>query len=398
MMTSSVFTKEKIDTTVVSWGIVGLGNVTLSKSGPAFYKCDNSELVAVMRRTPGAAQAWVLDQQPNFPNNKNQKCKGYDNLQEFLKHDGLNAVYVATPPGAHLQVAKHIANAGLAVYIEKPVGRCAWETKEMATLFASKGLPFYTAYISRAYERTLALKELLQQGAIGDKVTFVQYTLCGMGGARGMQSTNKFPWRLDAAQSGGGLIMDVGCHIIDRIDYLFGPLVNVKGKAVNRNSPFQDVEDYVQLQAVIGESPWAAIDSVGAKVDCTWDFGSEDSLDDLLIQGTKGSLRMAAMSPSLPIQVLDANGNIVNELSFQASKHTAQPMVQCITNELLGKATEQETACISCGDNAIRTSKVLDTVLASYYGGRDDEFWLRPETWPGRPKERTSIKVHDTLL
>ena len=48
------------------------------------------------------------------------------------------------------------------------------------------------------------------------------------------------PWRLDASQSGGGLIMDVGCHVIDRIDYLCGPMENVKGFAE------------------IGESDWAA--------------------------------------------------------------------------------------------------------------------------------------------
>ena len=222
------------DSSAVAWGIVGLGDVTLKRSGPAFYKCDNSELAAVMRRTPGMALAWVEQQRPNLSND----CKGYDNLEDFLKCPGLTAVYVATPPGAHLQVAKQVADAGLPVYVEKPVGRCAWETLQMVNLFESKGLPFYTAYISRAYERTYAVKQLLQEGTIGDKVTSVQYTLRGMGGARGVQ-TDKLPWRLDASQSGGGLIMDVGCHNIDRIDYLFGPLVNVDGRASNKNSASQ---------------------------------------------------------------------------------------------------------------------------------------------------------------
>eukprot|EP00957_Ditylum_brightwellii_P035998 2727161-Ditylum_brightwellii.AAC.1 len=56
-----------------------------------------------------------------------------------------------------------------------------------------------------------------------------------MGGARGMDDDNDaVPWRLDARKSGGGLIMDVGCHVIDRIDYLFGPLKDVKGGAKRR--------------------------------------------------------------------------------------------------------------------------------------------------------------------
>lgn len=185
--------------------------------------------------------------------------------------------------------------------------------------------------------------------------------------------------------------MDVGCHVIDRIDYLFGPLVHVQGEALNKNSPFQDVEDYVSLKAEIGESSWSnAIHSVGAKVDCTWDFSSnDDEMDGFFIQGPKGSLRMAAMSPSLPVEVLNADGDILQTLEFEAPQHTAQPMIQCITNELLGHASKEEALCISRGDNAVRTSKVLDTILSSYYGGRDDEFWLRPETWPGRPKQQT---------
>lgn len=41
----------------INWGIIGLGDVTAKKSGPAFYKCQGSKLAAVMRRTPGAALA-----------------------------------------------------------------------------------------------------------------------------------------------------------------------------------------------------------------------------------------------------------------------------------------------------------------------------------------------------
>lgn len=366
---------------MVQWGIVGLGDVTLQKSGPAFYKSRGAELVAVMRRTPGMASAWV--EQQNIMN-----CSGYDNLEQFLKHPGLNAVYVATPPGSHLQVCREVADANLPAYVEKPVGRCAWETQEISRLFEEKGLALYTAYISRAYERTQAVRTLLQQGVVGERVISVTYVLRGMGGARGMQEAPTLPWRLEASQAGGGLIMDVGCHVLDRIDYLLGPLIKVEGKAENRNSPHQDVEDHVQLQAEIGESRWAAIPSVGATVECTWDFSSGESFDELMIEGPEGCLRMVAMSPSLPIEVLDKEGTVIRELTFEAPQHTAQPLVQCITDELLGK---EGKSCISRGDNAIRTAKVLDAVLASYYGGRDDEFWLRPETWPGRPNEKGTI-------
>ena len=110
----------------VHWGIVGLGDVCQKKSGPAFSKCRGSQLVAVMRRTPKAAEAWARSNVPGG------HCKGYDNLEEFLKHSPLDAVYISTRPGTHLEIARQVAAAGKAVYVEKPVGRCAAEAQAMA--------------------------------------------------------------------------------------------------------------------------------------------------------------------------------------------------------------------------------------------------------------------------
>ena len=47
--------------------------------------------------------------------------------------------------------------------------------------------------------------------------------------------------------------------------------------------------------------------------------------------------------------------------------------------------------CPSTGASALRTMKVMDTVLEGYYGGREDEFWKRPDSWPGRRHELRRI-------
>jgi hypothetical protein len=47
-----------------------------------------------------------------------------------------------------------------------------------------------------------------------------------------------------------------------------------------------------------------------------------------------------------------------------------------VVDDLLGHGD-----CPSTGESARRTSQVMDTVLAGFYGGRTDEFWRRPETW-----------------
>ena len=62
----------------VGWGIVGLGDVCAVKAGPAFVKAEGSALVAVMRRTPGAAEVWA---KRNVPGGN---CRGYSDLDAFL--------------------------------------------------------------------------------------------------------------------------------------------------------------------------------------------------------------------------------------------------------------------------------------------------------------------------
>jgi hypothetical protein len=59
-----------------------------------------------------------------------------------------------------------------------------------------------------------------------------------------------------------------------------------------------------------------------------------------------------------------------------------QPLIQSVVDDLLGRGE-----CPSTGESARRTSRVMDTVLAGYYGGRTDEFWRRSETWRGRHKD-----------
>lgn len=383
----------------IKWGIVGLGDVCQLKSGPAFWKCEGSELVAVMRRTPGKAQEYA---QNVVPAGGNISCQGYDNLDQFLQHKDMDAVYVATRPGTHLEICRKVVAANKACYVEKPVGRCAAETEEIVRMFEENKLPLYTAYISRAYDRTQMVRKLLNEGALGD-VTSISYKLVGTGGARDMAGDFDLPWRLDASQSGGGLIMDVGCHVVDRIDYLCGPMENVKGFAENRRSNtnvMAAVEDYVEFTATIGESDWAAANKncKGAKVHCVWDFASssnnseeEEPCDDLIIQGSNGRyLKLAGMLPAGPVSLYDENDGLVREYSFEMPQHTAQQLIQAVTNDLRGVDEGERADFLSFGDNAIRAEKVLDAVLTSYYGGREIGYWERVDSWPGRKRAAQS--------
>ena len=98
----------------ISWGIIGCGDVTELKSGPAFNKTGNSKLVAVMRRN--AEKAADYARRHGVP-------KWYSDGSQLINDPEVTAVYVATPPDTHASYAIEAMRAGKPVYVEKPMAR-----------------------------------------------------------------------------------------------------------------------------------------------------------------------------------------------------------------------------------------------------------------------------------
>ena len=96
---------------IIKWGFIGCGEVTKYKSGPAFQKIENSEVVAVMSRNGDKAKTYAKER--GIP-------KWYDDAQELIDDEEVNAVYIATPPSSHATYAIMSMKAGKPVYIEKP--------------------------------------------------------------------------------------------------------------------------------------------------------------------------------------------------------------------------------------------------------------------------------------
>ena len=76
----------------IRWGIIGCGDVTEVKSGPALQKADGSELVAVMRRNGALARDYAA---------RHRVPRWYDDATALLADPAVNAIYIATPPSSH---------------------------------------------------------------------------------------------------------------------------------------------------------------------------------------------------------------------------------------------------------------------------------------------------------
>src|SRR5512137_519568 len=106
----------------IRWGIIGCGDVTEVKSGPGFQKAANSQLVAVMRRNGALAEDYAR---------RHGVPRWYADAAALVADPEVDAVYVASPPGAHLEGALLAAKAGKPCYVEKPMARHTPECDEM---------------------------------------------------------------------------------------------------------------------------------------------------------------------------------------------------------------------------------------------------------------------------
>ena len=328
----------------IRWGIIGCGDVCEVKSGPALQKAEGSRLVAVMRRD--AAKAADYARRHGVP-------RWYADADELIADPEVDAVYVATPPGSHAELALRVAGAGKPCYVEKPMARNHAECLRMVAAFREARRPLFVAYYRRRLPRFVKAKELIDAGRLG-RVTGVVYRH-----TRLFRPVQAGDWRLDPARSGGGLFLDLGSHALDLFDFLFGPLRNVSGSA-ERFSEGR-VEDAVVMSFRTGS---------GALGTASWNFAAAAKTDLIEIDGTHARLVVSCFGNE-PLR-LELPGGGVETFDLPNPPHIQQPFIQSMVDELNGHGQAPST-----GETAARTSKVMDAALESFYGSRADGFWGR---------------------
>lgn len=321
----------------VRWGIIGCGDVTEVKSGPAFQLIEHSSLKAVMRRDRDKAKDYA---------DRHGVPKWYDNAEALIRDKDIDAVYIATPPASHKQYTIMAAEAGKPVYVEKPMAASTKECREMISACDKNDVSLFTAYYRRSLPRFKKVKELIETESIGEvRFASIQQT---------QQITPKnedgnWPWRVLPSTGGAGLLYDTGSHTLDLFDYLLGPLTEVRGQAANL------ADSYPAEDTVSGIWRFAN----GALGTGVWSFSSYVKQDENRIVGTKGEIRFSTFDDK-PITFINQSDEQVFNIAHP--KHIQQDHIQSAVNELRGQGT-----CPSTGKTAIRTNKVMEELVKDYY-------------------------------
>lgn len=317
----------------VSWGIIGCGDVTEVKSGPALQNADNSELVAVMRRNGELAKDYA--QRHNVP-------RWYAEADDLINDPGVNAVYIATPPASHREYCLKVAAAGKPVYVEKPMAMTHRECQEMISACKDAGVPLFVAYYRRSLPRYLMVKEFVDSGVLGN-IQGVNVTLHHP--PQDMDLQGEYHWRVDPTIAGAGYFYDLGSHIFDLLQYLLGPIVEVSGHSSNIGKLY-DAEDQVSCSFKFE----SGITGTGSFL-----FHAPQHIDGTMIIGDKKSVAYSHFEGD---GVYLSSGGQPEMFEKPNPLHIQQPLIQTIVDELL-----ETGQCPSTGETAARTNWVLGKIL-----------------------------------
>jgi len=259
--------------TALKWGLIGAGDIVRKRIAPALNELADCELVAISRSRAELAEEFAREFGVDRP---------YADWREMIADKDVDAIYVATPVYLHVDQTIAAAEAGKHVLCEKPMALNAEECDRMIAACAANDVRLGVAYYRRFYAGLARVRELLRSGSIGQPVVAqmnaFEYVPLRKEEDRG--------WFVDPAKSGGGPMMDFGCHRIEVLLDLFGDAITQRSMTTRKVFD-RDVEDTAAVMLEFEAGPLATV---------TVTHAAAQPQDTLAIFGTKGSIHIPVLN------------------------------------------------------------------------------------------------------
>ncbi|MBU2951042.1 Gfo/Idh/MocA family oxidoreductase [Tamlana agarivorans] len=318
----------------VKWGIIGCGNVTEVKSGPAYKITNGFSIAAVMRRD--------AEKVKDYAKRHNIKTY-YTDADQLINDSNVDAVYIATPPDTHKYYALKVAAAGKPCCVEKPLAPSYADSLEIYNAFKSKDIPMFVAYYRRSLPRFLKIKSYIDAGYIGD-VRHISTHLSKPPSETDLSKS--YNWRTDAEIAPAGYFDDLASHELDLFTFYFGNIRDAHGISVNQQALYS-AKDAVSAN-------W--LHESGVTGSGTWNFGCNEHIDKVIIYGSKGTIKFSVFHEN-PITLKCES--IKKEVFIENPKHIQFPHVE----NMMYCFEDPTKVHPSTGETALHTSWVMDKIL-----------------------------------
>jgi scyllo-inositol 2-dehydrogenase (NADP+) len=280
---------------MLSIGLLGHGYAGATFHAPVIAHCGSARLAAIATSQPEPARA-------AWPN-----AKVVADLDALLALPEVDCVVIATPNDTHYEQAKRVLEAGRHVVVDKPVTLTAAEALDLARLAHARSRLFVPFHNRRWDGDFLTLRALLDSGELG-RVTYFESHFDRF------RPQVRTRWR-EQASRGGGLLFDLGPHLIDQALALFGVPETVSATVKTRRDG-GDAADFAHLvlgyadkDVVLHTSMLAAVDAPRFVVHGTrggYQKYGLDTQEDQLKQGlTPDDVEFGSGNPPGVLRALD---------------------------------------------------------------------------------------------
>lgn len=210
---------------------------------------------------------------------KHEQASMYPDYREILGRSDIDTVHICLPHHLHGKVCVEALEAGKHVLCEKPIATTLEEADAIIKAARESNTKFMIAENQRFLPAHIKIKELLDAGTIGEVKLIRTYE----GGSEVASMADPNSWKSTIVEAGGGAWMDSGIHRVAVLQYLFGDIDSISGKAERLLSKVETKADdncAFSLQFANGAL---------ATLSCSFTVASEwnNSLD---IYGTKGTI------------------------------------------------------------------------------------------------------------
>jgi predicted dehydrogenase len=287
-------------------GIVGLGNAVKPHAAALAALADRAHVVG----------GWSPSAERRARFGSTYALPVADSLEALLADPRVEALFVLTPPRTHTEIALAAARAGKDVLLEKPVDVDHGRAKALVDAVERMGRVFGIVFQHRFREASIALREALRAGLLGDLLSV-------SASIRWWRSDEYFaePGRGTRARDGGGVLLTQAIHTLDLMLDLAGPPARVS--SLVRTSPLRriDTEDIACATVQYRSGAVGVVDATTVAYP-----GYPERVE---IAGTKGSAVIAAERLELnlrdaPARVIDggsAGGGGADPMAFSPDAH-----------------------------------------------------------------------------
>lgn len=279
----------------------------------------------------------------------------HDDVASLLGRAGdLDVVVVASPTGRHVDNALELVAGGVPMVVDKPIALDAVEARDVVDAAARAAVPLTVFHNRRWDSEQLTLRRLLAEGALGDVHRFERRW-------ERWRPVPKNRWRENAVGEGGGLLLDLGSHLVDSATQLFGPVTGVQAELRALLTPTED-DVFLALTHESGTIShlWAG-GLVGAPGPRTRVLGNAGSY---LVTSFEGEpTPFAPLAPGEGMEGWLVHGDVVEPVRREPGGHA--DFYREVARWLLADGTVPVDP-----EDAVRTACVLDAARRSAESGR----------------------------